>query len=228
MNITLFSEVTTEQALLAIELEAEKYQGLYVDMNEGEQRKYVKQNASVITRVLAQVNRARIDLAKNYKIKVESEASGIIERLNKANEPFTLLLDDYNNERKRILDLEKERKAQDEAAIQKECDHEYAILLDKSYLADKLAAEKAQAERDEAIRVEATNSANDAAKRAQEVTDAAIEQDNLKRRANYDNVRAVNRAILEALKSNGVGEFEARTLITLVAKKQIPFITINY
>lgn len=228
MNITLFKEVTTESALTEIEAGAEKYQGLYVDMNEGEQRKYVKQNAAVITRVLAQVNRARIDLSKNYKLEVEAEANDIIKRLHKANEPFTLLLDDYNAERKRILDLEKERKTQEEMYIQIGLDHEYAILLDKSYLADKLAAEKAQSERDEAIRIEAAERATIAAKNAQEATDRAIEKDAANRLANKEHVRSVNRAVLVALMQSDISEEDAKTIIRLAAKGLAGKLTINY
>jgi hypothetical protein len=228
MNITLFSEVTTEQALLEIAKESENYQGLYVDMSDAKQRKYVKDKAMAIKDMIKLVNRVRIDLPKAYRTNVEGQASEIITSLEKSNEPFTLLIDDYDAERKLVLDAEKLRKANVEAAINKENDHEYAILLDKSYLADKLAAEKAQAERDEAIRVEASNRATQAAINAQEVTDRAIAQDQANRIADKENYRKVNRAIYSALIDAGIGKDEAFIVTNALIDKEIPHITINY
>jgi len=229
MNITLFNEVTTEQALLDIASESENYIGLYVDMSDAKQRKYVKDKAVAIKDMIKLVNRVRIDLPKAYRTNVEGQASQIIESLEKSNEPFTLLIDDYDAERKLVLDAEKQRKADIEAAINKENDHEYAILLDKSYLADKLAAENAQAERDEAIRVDATNRANDAAKRAQEVTDAAIKQDAANRLANKEHLRAVNqRIVYELFGQCRLSIEQAKLVVTMIAKNKIPHTKINY
>jgi hypothetical protein len=228
MNITLFSEVTTEQVLLDIAAGAENYVGLYVDMSDAKQRKYVKDKAVAIKDLIKLVNRARIDLPKAYRTNVECQASEIITSLEKSNEPFTLLIEDYDAERKLVLDAEKKRKADLEYVIEIQNAHEYAILLDKSYLADKLAAEKAQAEHDEAIRVDATNRAADAAKRAQEVTDAAIKQDTDNRLANREHVRAVNREILNLLTTCGISEDDAKIVILMAARNSAGNLTINY
>jgi hypothetical protein len=228
MNITLFSEVTTEQALLEIAKESENYQGLYVDMSDAKQRKYVKDKAVAIKDMIKLVNRVRIDLPKAYRTNVEGQASEIITSLEKSNEPFTLLIDDYDAERKLVLDTEKLRKANVEAATNKENDHEYAILLDKSYLADKLAAEKAQAERDEAIRVEASNRATQAAKAAQESTDRAIAQDAANRAANKNNVRVVQRAIYTGFINAGLDKDAATIATQALIDNVIPNTIINY
>ena len=132
MSIVLFNDVTTELALSELEAVAEEYQGLYVEMDDPKQRKFVKDKASTITSLIKSVDRLRIDLSKSYKAKVEQEAGKIKERLQKANEPFTLLIDEHNAERKRVLDLEKEKKRQEELYIQIGLDHEFALLLDKS------------------------------------------------------------------------------------------------
>ena len=228
MNITLFNQVTTEAALVDIEAEAENYQGLYVEMSDPKQRKYIKESASVITRLLTQIDRARIDLAKNFKREVEDEASSIKGRLEKANEPFTLLLDDYNTERKRVLDAEKDRKAQAEAEAQKEVDHEYAMLLDKSYLADKLAAEKAQAEHDEAIRVDARAKTEEALKSKLAYEEACSERDEKARLANKDHVRKVNRAIYHAFIAAHMTKDAATIATQSLIDSKVPHITINY
>ena len=228
MNVTLFKDLTTDERLTELESAAEEYNGLYVEMEHPEQRKYVKGKAADIKSIIKAVNVFRVKYAKDYRLLVEAEAASIIARLEKANEPFTLLIDDYDTARKVILDAEKASKLAIENAAQKELDHEFAILLDKSYLADKLAAENAQAERDEAIRVEAANRATQAAKSAQEATNRAIKLDADNRLANKEHVRGINRDILAALQNNGVGEFEAKTLITLIAQGKINNITINY
>ena len=228
MNVVLFKDLTTDEHLTELEANAEEYNGLYVDMEVAEQRKYVKGKAADIKDIIKQVNSARIKKSKDYRLLVETEASSIISRLEKANEPFTLLIEDYDAARKVTLDAEKASKLAIEAAAQKVIDHEYAILLDKSYLADKQEAERLQFEHDEKIRVDAEENARLSIIRDKEAADQAIELDKANRLANKEHVRGINREILEALKNNGVGEFEAKTLITLIAQGKINNITINY
>ena len=228
MDVVLFKDLTTDEHLTELEANAEEYNGLYVDMEVAEQRKYVKGKAADIKDIIKQVNSARIKKSKDYRLLVETEASSIISRLEKANEPFTLLIEDYDAARKVTLDAEKASKLAIEAAAQKVIDHEYAILLDKSYLADKQEAERLQFEHDEKIRVDAEENARLSIIRDKEAADQAIELDKANRLANKEHVRGINREILEALKNNGVGEFEAKTLITLIAQGKINNITINY
>ena len=106
-EVKLFKELTTEEALVSIEVEAAKHVGLYVDMADSKQRKYVKDKAVAINGILKKLDRARIDKAKDYKIEIESEAGQIKARLEAANEPFTLLIDSYNEERAKVLAEEK-------------------------------------------------------------------------------------------------------------------------
>jgi hypothetical protein len=228
MNVTIFTELTTTEKLDEITRESEKYIGLYVEMSDPKQRKYVKDQAESIKLIRKNLNTSRIKKVKDYTAKVKKEFDGIDVILSDANEPFTLLIDGYADERKVILDAEKKRLCDIERAAQKEVDHEWAIILDKSYLADKLAAEKAQEERDEAIRIDATNRATQAAKNAQEVTDRAIAQDLANRTADKDNYRKINRAIYSALLDAGVGKSEAFIVTNALIDKEIPHITINY
>jgi hypothetical protein len=228
MNVTIFTELTTTEKLAEITKESEKYIGLYVDMAVDKERKYVKEQAESIKLIRKDLNTARIKKVKDYTAKVKKEFDGIDVILSDANEPFTLLIDAYADERKAILDAEKAEKLAIETAVQKELDHEFAILLDKSYLADKLAADKAQAERDEAIRIEATNRATQAAKNAQEVTDRAIAQDTANRAADKENYRKINRAIYSAFIDAGVAKPEAFVVTNALIDNEIPHITINY
>ena len=228
MKITIFKELTTTEHLADLQANSDQYIGLYVDMNIAEQRKYVKSKAVEIKDIIKAVNSARIKKAKDYKKLVDVEAVDIIAALEKANEPFTLLIDDYDAERKVILDAQKASKLAIENAAQKLIDHEFALLIDKSYLADKLAAEKAQAEHDEAIRIDATNRANQAAKNAQEVTDRAIQLDADNRLKNREHVRGINRDILHTLIESGLSEYHGMIVISLASQGKLPKTTINY
>tara|TARA_R110002153_G_scaffold107282_3_gene247318 strand:+ start:1795 stop:2481 length:687 start_codon:yes stop_codon:yes gene_type:complete len=228
MNVTIFKELTTTEHLADLQANSDQYIGLYVDMNIAEQRKYVKSKAVEIKDIIKAVNSARIKKTKDYKKLVDVEAADIVAALEKANEPFTLLIDGYDAERKVILDAQKASKLAIENAAQKLIDHEFALLIDKSYLADKLAAEKSQTEHDEAIRIDATNRATQAAKNAQEVTDRAIALDAANRLANKEHIRHINRLILKEMHGHGLPEKESIEFIKTIARKQIALLTINY
>jgi len=145
-QVILFKEITTEEALTAIEEEASSYEGLHVEMDDPEQRKFVKGKLSQITDITKKIERARIDLATAHKNGLNNEAGAIIKRLEDASKPFTDLTDAWKIKRQKILD---HKKAQ-EAEAQKIIDHENAIMENKvrdmeaRELADKLAAEKEQ------------------------------------------------------------------------------------
>jgi len=87
MEIAIFNDLTTESFIQELEADGKKYDGLYVDMNDNEARKYVKEQAVKINDLIKKVDRKRIDESKSYKSKVEKEAGSIIGRLKVANEP---------------------------------------------------------------------------------------------------------------------------------------------
>ena len=84
-EIVIFKALTTNEALTEIELQSEKFLGLTVDMNSAKERKKVKDSAQLINDILKRVDRARIDHSKDYKAKVEAEATMIVNRLTVAN-----------------------------------------------------------------------------------------------------------------------------------------------
>ena len=228
MDVTIFTELTTTEKLAEITKESEKYIGLYVEMSDPKQRKYVKDQAESIKSIRKNLNILRIKKIKDYTLNAKTEFDSIDLILEKANEPFILLIEDFAAKRKTILDKEKAEKLAIELAVQKDIDHEFAILLDKSYLADKLAADKAQEERDEAIRIDATNRATQAAKNAQEVTDRAIAQDAANRLADSNNVRLVQRTIFSGFINAGLEKDAATKATQAIIDNSIPYITINY
>ena len=160
-SIVIFSEITTNDHLAQLKVESEKYTGLYVDMNNAKERKYVKDKADDINQLLKKVDRLRIDASKDYKLKVEAEAADITERLEIANLPFTLLIDEYKAERKAILDDEKERKLAVELAVKLEGDHEFALLMNSQFDNDKLQLERDRIEYEKELKAQAVKEASE-------------------------------------------------------------------
>ena len=234
-NLVLFSDLTTDEKLAQLEAEGEKYQGLYVDMADKEQRKFVKDQASFVNDLLKKLDRKRIDLSKQYKAQVESEAKEIKLRLEKANSPFTALIDEWNAERKRILDEEKRIQAEKELAEQIERDHEEALQLNrlwdlesKEREAQREGERKAQEEREKQIAEQAAKQALIDTENARQAQLQREENSRLKREADTEHKKQINNAILSVLVENGITEDDAKKVITLAAKGLLPNTQINY
>lgn len=224
-NLVLFSDLTTDEKLAELEADGEKYQGLYVDMADKEQRKFVKDQASLVNDLLKKLDRKRIDLSKQYKAQVEAEAKEIKLRLEKANSPFTALIDEWNAERKRILDEENRIQAERELAEQKERDHEEAIQLNRLW---GLETKEREAQREKQIAEQAAIEALFDAEYARQAQFQAEENARLKREADTEHKKQINNAILSVLVENGIGQDDAKTMITLAAKNLLPNIKLVY
>ena len=234
-NLVLFSDLTTDEKLAQLEAEGEKYQGLYVDMADKEQRKFVKDQASFVTDLLKKLDRKRIDLSKRYKAQVEAEAKEIKLRLEKANSPFTALIDEWNAERKRILDEEKRIQAEKELADQIQRDHEEALQLNRLWDLEKESRERQreierqkQAEREKQIAEKAAKKALINAENTRQMQLQHEENARLKREADTEHKKKVNNSILAVLAENGISEQDAKTVIKLAVKGLLPNTTINY
>jgi membrane-associated HD superfamily phosphohydrolase len=159
-EVTIFTDITTEEALQQIEAYSLKYNAdIVADMNDDNDRRVIKKEASEIADMRKAVERARIDKKKVYGKQVDKEAAIIDGRLAKANEPFDVLIDNYNAERKLILDREKAKKKaiEDQAAI--DSDYEIAELLMGKYFDDKAKAEQARIAYEENLKREAAEQA---------------------------------------------------------------------
>lgn len=214
MKVALLSKITTEEALIALEAEGKKYDGLYVDMDDKKQRKFVKDGAAAIAGLIKKIDRARIDLAKDYRNNIETEAKSITERLETANAPFSSLIDAHNEKRKSILAEEKrladeaeEKRLAAIAQAERDEHHEMAFLMMAEDF--RLRAEKAEQDRldqiarDEAIALEATQKADREAAEAvrQAVADKQKAIDDAKyalERENQANIDAINARVAEA------------------------------
>lgn len=228
MEISIFKELTTESFLAEIEEESKKYDGLYVDMSNTPERKYVKEKAQGVNDLLKKLDRARIDTSKAFKAKVEEEAKLIKERLENANKPFTLLIDEYKAERAKILAEEKARKEAIELAIKIEADHEFALLMNDKFDSEKEQRAKEKAEREQKIKEDAAKQAVKQEKLRAQQQAQAEESDRLRRLADTEHKAKVNNSILKALIANNIDVEVAKSVIRLAAKNELPNLTINY
>jgi len=210
MKIAIFNELTPEEKIQSIEAESEKYIGLYVDMKELEQRKYVKEKESEILAIRKALNASRIRKVKDYTATVKAEFDAIDARLAKANEPFSLLHDEHKAERANVLAKEKADREAVLMAEQKEIDHEFALLLDKTYLHDMQEKAK-QAELAEiGANAERENNAR------------------IARESDKAHKAKVNNSILANMLKTGVTDKQAKQLIGMIVNNAIDHLTINY
>ena len=223
MDIVLFNELTTEDQLSELEAKAKKYEGLWVDMNEKEQRKIIKDDASYINGLLKKLDRKRIDLSKDYKANVEKQAASIKARLEAANKHYTLLIDEHNAERAKVLQAEKDRLAKVELKARIEVDHEFGLLMNKNYAAEKAAEIQKQKEYEERI--------------AKEASERAIEQERIKqaeinvenaRLANVEHVRLINRSIYSSFIEAGLDAENAKLATQALIDGAVKNTKINY
>lgn len=228
MNIEIFKSLTTDDAIKQLEAEGEKYTGLFVDMSDKEARKYVKDQAVVISDLIKKVDRKRIDESKRYKAKVETEAKSIIDRLKIANEPYILLIDAHKAERAKILADEKRVVELRAAMAQKEDDHEMALLINKTFEFDKAETARLAKEESERLRVDAEMQAAVNQERINEkARQDTINAENAML-ANVEHVRSVNVAILNSMIAHGLPEAESKKFIATLARKELNQLTINY
>jgi len=225
MNITVFTDITTEQVLLALEEESKTYTDLYVDMDNAPERKFVKNKAADIQDLLKKLDRARIDKSKNYKTMVEKEALLIKERLEAANLPFTYLIDAHNRKRAAILAEEKRIADAKELALQIERDHEFALLMDAQVMADKDKAELEKKEYEGRIAILAIAGES----RVRAAVQEAEERATLARQSDINHRKEINRGILDALLSEAsIMRGQGKTLILAIQEGKIPNVRIDY
>ncbi len=229
MEITIFKGVTTEGVIASIEENSKKYHdGLYADMNNLPERTMVKKGAAEIGDIIKELKASRIAITKANTAEVNKEHDAIVARLVAANKPFTDLLDAYNIERKKELDIEKARKQAILDAEQFELDHEMGLLINKTFEFDRQQKEQERIAYDLAVVLEAEKNAAEKQKRI----NAAIEQDKINeenaRLANVEYVKSINNAALADLVELGLTENNAKAVISAIAKRLISNIQINY
>jgi colicin import membrane protein len=236
MDIAIFNKITTEGVITSIEENSKKYHvGFYADMNNAPERKLVKESASEIGGIIKELEAARISITKANTLAVNKEHKLILERLTVANAPFQVLIDEYTEQRKKILADEKRVVELRAAMVQKEDDHEMGLLINKTFEYDRQEEIKAQAKHEETLRVEREEYADQQVK-------AAIKQqeDQLKREkqsninaenarlANVEHVRNINNSAVSDLIEAGLDQATAQIAVRAIARKLISSVTINY
>ncbi|MEE8288954.1 MAG: hypothetical protein V3R25_06030 [Nitrosomonadaceae bacterium] len=229
MEIVIFKELTTEGVISSIEENSKKYhEGFYADMNNAPERKLVKESAADINTMIKELKASRIKITKANTAAVNKEHDAIVARLEVANKPFTTLIDVYNVERKAVLDAEKARKQAIEDAVKLEADHEYALLINKTFEFDRAEVLRLRTEELAVIKRQATIDAEERAKsKAAHAEQVKINEEN-SRLANKVHCAKVNNTILACLLDEGFSESEAKKFIRLAAKNKLPQLTINY
>jgi len=208
MKIQIFNKITTENALLEIEAESKKYEGLYVEMANKDERKYVKDKAEFISSILKNLDRARIDESKRYKILVEQEAKSIRGRLEEANKPFTLLIDEYKEVRAKELRMEKEKQDAIDLAFQIEVDHDDGLDLNKLYDLEKIEREREEEKRKVDLYAE-----------FKERVEKSNEEKERKAKSNRERVSNVRREIKEKImRECGMTEQDAKIVVLCILK----------
>jgi stalled ribosome alternative rescue factor ArfA len=228
MNIVLFQEITTDEALTKLEAEGEKYTGLFCDMDNKEERKYVKDNAALISNLLKKLDRARIEKARDYKAGVEKEAGEIRQRLEAANLHFTLLIDEHKAKRAKILEAEKAKADAIGLAIQIAGDHNEAILIDKVETYEKAEREQARTDNEARIASEAAGRAVQQEKDRQASKTKVLELERLQRQSDKQHVSDVWRAAKESLMTLGLSEWQSKMIVKAIHNGSIANVEIKY
>ena len=257
INLSVFKELTNDEQLDAFIEKSKTYTDLYVDMNDAEARKFVKDSADEINQILKKVDRTRIDKAKSAKVDIDAQAKYITEKLTLANKPWVDLIDAYKVERKKVLDAEKAEAEAKAAAAQYVIDHEFGLLMNDKFDADKAAQAAEQEKHDNEIKAAAIENEKQATIDAEENAKIALEQAEIKRVQDVENARLaeiarqenealrieserkkredntahlanVNNEILYCMVGYGVDKDAAIKVIKLMAAKKLPYVQVNY
>jgi hypothetical protein len=224
-----YREVTTEAILVDLEADAQKHVGLWVDMSNAPERKYVKDKAALGKALIKKLDRSRIDQTSAYKLMLDTEAETIRLRLEDIISPYTVLINLYADEQKVIRDKAKARQDAKDLAFEIERDHDYALLMDAQVMRDKADAIQAQIDRDAIIATQAANDATEREKSAQAHREATKKRAEDERVADIENVSSVLRAAKEDLMLiEGVDEALAKSIVLSIRNNKIRNTYIKY
>ena len=230
-NILLepYREVTTEAILVDLEADAQKHIGLWVDMNNSQERKYVKDKAALGKSLIKKLDRSRIDQSAAHKLMLDTEAETIRLRLEDIISPYTVLINLHADEQKVIRDKAKARQDAIDLAFEIERDHDYALLMDAQVMRDKADAIQAQMDRDAIIATQAADLARQEMQRQQEAKERAEAAAVAARLADKESVGKILRAAKEDLMLiEGVDEALAKSIVLSIRNNTIRNTYIKY
>tara|TARA_R110000803_G_scaffold153578_2_gene218469 strand:- start:98 stop:796 length:699 start_codon:yes stop_codon:yes gene_type:complete len=230
-NILLepYREVTTEAILVDLEADAQKHIGLWVDMNNSQERKYVKDKAALGKALIKKLDRSRIDQSAAHKLMLDTEAETIRLRLDDIISPYTVLINLYADEQKVIRDKAKARQDAIDLVFEIERDHDYALLMNAQVMRDKADAIQAQMDRDAIIATTAADLAREEIKRQQHANKLAETAAEAARLADKESVGKILRAAKEDLMLiEGVDEALAKSIVLSIRNNTIRNTYIKY
>jgi hypothetical protein len=224
-----YREVTTEAILVELEADAQKHVGLWVDMNNSQERKYVKDKAALGKSLIKKLDRSRIDQSAAHKLMLDNEAETIRLRLEDIISPYTVLINLHADEQKVIRDKAKARQDAIDLAFEIERDHDYALLMDAQVMRDKAYAIQAQMDRDAIIATQAADLARQEMQRQQEAKERAEAAAVAARLADKESVGKILRAAKEDLMLiEGVDEALAKSIVLSIRNNTIRNTYIKY
>lgn len=229
MKIEIFKGITTEGVITSIEENSKKYhEGFFADMSNAPERKLVKESSADIKGIVKELETAKVKINKANTLKVNAECKAIVDRLEVANAPFTVLENEWKALRAKELFDEKEVVRLRAAMIQKQDDHEIALLINKTFEFDKAEQLRVDEEMRHNLKLNAEREALD----RQTELNAKLKQHEINaenaRLTDVEHVRYINVLILTAMINHGLPEAESKDFIKTLAKKQLPQISINY
>ena len=224
-----YKEVTTEAVLLDLEADAKKHVGLWVDMNNNQERKYVKDKAALGKSLLKKLDRSRIDQKTAHGVMLDTEADTLALRIKDIISPYTILIDLHADEQKEIRDKTKAREEAKNTAFEKERDHDYALLMNDRAMLEKKEAEEAKFIYESNLKKEAAAKAVlEASEKIAQAKRCEAAED-ARRLANTKHVRSVNAEALDSLcLIEGVSIELGKEIVKAIARNQIKNISIKY
>jgi hypothetical protein len=245
-QLVIFNEIAPAEFIKGLE---EKYPvGLYLDLDELEQRTFAKGEVKSLKEVIAKINRVRIDAKKAYGLEVDQMAGDLIQKIEKASVNITILLDEFKEKRKAELKKENDLLLQ----VQYEDDFTLALLMDE---VESLRAEKAKRGAADALAKAEEEKQDDIKKQAKIQADRLVEvaEENRKRKAILDGIaerqkKEAEQAIVDARKNDvnhrrevnvraceqllfnvaGIHPDMAQAVVVAIVKGYVKDISINY
>ena len=193
-----------------------------------------------------ELDRKEADLAKQEEGRKAKEAAGLAEKqrlgreeqirkdaaaqANKEAEEKAQAENDAAAKRERDAIIAKERAEQDKKDLAERVEKERVEAEQRTKREQEEAEEKAIRDQEAAVE-HAEQAAQKKADDDERERNRQIEQKRLedeRRSADIEHRKVVNNAALTAMRENGISEAVAKKVLTLAAKHQIPYLTINY
>lgn len=228
----------SELKVLAAKIESEHEIALLID--EKFERDLADEKARLEAEAIAETARLKqeqIDndkrIAEDAAAKAKLQAEHLAQKeIDDAKAAEQKAIDDKTKADRELLESKAKQKQLEEQAKQDKLNQEWLDYISEAYdINDQLNTEaqfKQQQQEAETNRLTAIENERLAGIERQKVDQQKLDDEAVARAANTKHKAKINNQILKVLVDNGLTESDAKTTITLAAKKQLPNLTINY